>query len=171
MKSLKSLKLAAAFALAAAAAGAQQPNTAGGGPVVYVVPTTAEIRSGDKLGGPVVATVAKGEQLVLLQETPLRWRVRTSRGVEGWITARQASKTAPDTGRGLGGLVRDDRQVAEMRTTATNRGLVSSEAKKMAEQEGISEEAIAQVNAADTLAASIKDADVDAFATEGGLVK
>lgn len=172
MRMLKSWMLAAAV-LAAGSAVAQQPARAvATGPVVYVVPAAAEIRSGDALGGPVVATVKKGEALALLQETALRVRVRTAAGKEGWIAARQVSKTAPDTGnRGLGGIVRDDREVAEMRTTASNRGLVSSETKEMAAQEGLPQEAIDQVNAADALAASIKDADVDAFAAEGGLVQ
>ncbi len=136
---------------------------------VYVTPSEAEIRSGTGLGGPVVATVPKGTPLTVLQESPLRLRVRAAGGAEGWITARQVQNSSPDSGRGLGGLVRDDRDVTEMRTAATNRGLVGEEAREMAAAEGVSQEAVDQADATDDLAESITDAEIDAFAKEGGL--
>ncbi len=136
---------------------------------VYVTPSEADIRSGTGFGGPVVATVRKGTALTVVQDSKLRLKVRTSDGTEGWITARQVQDNPPDRGRGLGGLVRDDRDITEMRTAATNRGLVGEEAREMAEAQGVPEDAVEQADTTDNLAASITDAEVEAFIKEGGL--
>jgi len=144
-----------------AAAGAQR--------TVYVTPSEADIRSGTGFGGPVVATVTKGTALQVVSESPLRLKVRTTDGREGWITARQVQSSPPDRGRGLGGLVRDDREITEMRTAATNRGLVSQETRDMAADTGAPEQAVDSITASQDLATSITDVELDSFVKDGGL--
>ncbi len=137
--------------------------------VVYVIPSEADIRGGTGLGGPTVATVTRGTALTVVEASRLRYLVRTPDGKEGYITARQVQEAPPEQKKGLGGLIKDDRDVAEMRTAATNRGLVGDEAKSMAESEGLNPAVVESVQAMEDLAVHISDAEVDRFMLQGGL--
>lgn len=160
-KRLNVLLLAGAFALLAGAASAQG--------VVYVIPTEATLRSGDGLGGPAVATVRQGTALTVVREDGLRVLVKTSDGKQGWVPKRQVQNAPPDKGRGLGGLVVDDRSVRESRTATANRGLVRQDAQQTALQPGTEAAAIQSVRSMESLAASLTETDIDQFLREGGL--
>jgi hypothetical protein len=134
---------------------------------VYVIPQSAVIRDG--LGGKAVANVTQGTPLTVLADDRLQLQVRTPTGQVGYIPKRQV-QSAPPAGkdRNLGGLIREDRSAAELRTAASMRGL-SDEAKDLARSEGITEEAIRSVEEFEKFALGITETDVDQFRTQGGL--
>lgn len=138
---------------------------------VYVKPSEASLRSGSGFGGPVVATVKQGQPLTVLQEERLRLYVRTSTGQEGYIVANQVQTSPPKTssGGGLGGFINDDRELSQMRTQGVNRGLLSEEAKEMANNGEVSEDAVKDLEKTQALTNSISDSDVDSFMKSGGL--
>lgn len=136
---------------------------------VYVSVPDAPLREGTSLGGPTVALLEVGTPLTVVREERLRLLVRTPGGKEGYIASRQVQTAPPDTGgRGLGGLVREDRAVTERRTAVSGRGLAEA-AEKMAATGEVSPAALLAVQKMETNYNALTERDVDAFLREGGL--
>lgn len=137
--------------------------------VLYVKTADAELRSQQGSGGSVVATVAQNTPLTVLQQSGLFYQVRTSNGVQGFISKVKV-QDAPikSSGGGLGGLVKDDRQITTMRSQSVNRG-VAPQAQALAESGEISQQAIADFSKTQELTNTIIPSDVDRFLQEGGL--
>lgn len=136
---------------------------------VYVKVPDAPLREGTSLGGPTVALLEVGTPLTVLSEQRFRVQVRTPSGKTGYVATRQVQSEPPDTGgRGLGGLVRDDRSLAERRTAASGRGLTET-TEEMAEMENIDPAAVEAVRTMESFYGAFSEREVDEFLREGGL--
>lgn len=136
---------------------------------MYVKTADAEIRSQQGTGGTVVAKVPQNEKLTVLQQAGLFYQVKTSTGKQGFISKIKVQDAPIKTsGGGLGGLVKDDRQITTMRSQSVNRG-VAPQAQALVDSGEISEQAVADLSKTQELANTIIPSDVDAFLKEGGL--
>ncbi|MGF1573211.1 MAG: SH3 domain-containing protein [Sumerlaeia bacterium] len=136
---------------------------------IYVKTAEAELRSRQGSGGSVVATVPQNTPLTVLQQQGLFYQVRTSNGAQGFISKVKV-QDAPirSSSGGLGGLVRDDRQITTMRSQSVNRG-VAPQAQTLIDSGEIPESAAKDLSKTQELANEIVAADVQSFMAEGGL--
>ncbi|MDX2177000.1 MAG: SH3 domain-containing protein [Candidatus Sumerlaeia bacterium] len=167
----RTIPIVAATLLAVAGASAQgTQRTATAGETVFVSSREAVLRQTSSPSSPVVATLGQGAALTVREVQGLRYLVETGTGQRGYIVRLNTSATRPRTTTdGMGGLLRDDRGAAEQRTSGSIRGL-RPEAIKMREDGEVGSATVDDVTAMQDLAASITDAEIDAFNAEGGVV-
>lgn len=145
----------AAFVLLAAVAAAQQ--------TVYVKVNDAKVRSGATADATVVASPAKGASLTVVATEGPRYKVRTADGKEGYISRLHVSTTKPDSGGGtLSGIGRSEVKANEAQTVASIRGL-SPAAKTLAQNQGLSAQAVQFAEKMESESAKVSDAQVENF--------
>ncbi|MDX1971957.1 MAG: SH3 domain-containing protein [Candidatus Sumerlaeia bacterium] len=136
---------------------------------LYVKTTDAELRSQQGSGGTLVAKVPQNTKLTVLRQAGLFYQVRTADGKEGFISKiKVQDSSVGGGGGGLGGLVKDDRQLTTMRSQSVNRG-VAPQTQEQVTAGLLPEQAVAMHTETEKLANAITTAEVDAFAVAGGL--
>lgn len=138
--------------------------------VMYVRVAKTQVRAGKTSSSAVVTEVPKGTALTVTAKSGVRYAVRLDGGQQGYVSRLHLTDKAPAS-KGLlsaVGGIRDDRGPTERRTAVSGRGL-SEAAKKMANNESLSKDAVSSVEKMEALASSIADEHVSRFRREGGL--
>ncbi|MEQ8820575.1 MAG: hypothetical protein RLY93_10035 [Sumerlaeia bacterium] len=111
-----------------------------------------------------LATVSAGTEFVVVAPGRPFYEVKLTDGRQGLVSYFQIQEDQPRAS-GLGGVLRGDRDIAEMRTGSGARGL-SAAAVDLSEDGDATTQAVAAVRAMESTAASISNAQVEAFASQ-----
>jgi uncharacterized protein YgiM (DUF1202 family) len=132
---------------------------------VYVKMDNAKVRVGTSLSSEVVASLEKGTALRVLATESGRHKVALPGGREGYISRLHVTTTAPTSGRGgvLSGLGGSSGVQADERESVSSIRGLNPAVKEMAEDQKMSEQYVKWVESMESLSASIKDSEVDAF--------
>lgn len=159
------LLAAVAFVAMAAVAAAQSP-----GDTIFVKTASATVRDSGAANAKAIAELKQGDSMQVISVQGPRIEVRLTDGRRGFIpkfnTTPDKPKTVAEAGKA--GFLRDDRGAGEQRSAAGIRGL-NPVSKKVAAQKGYSEAAVRSANRMEATAASISNADIEAFMKEGGV--
>ncbi|CAN5383028.1 hypothetical protein BH09SUM1_BH09SUM1_03270 [soil metagenome] len=137
---------------------------------VYVKVGSAPLKSGPGFSDPVVTQLKQGDALTVLERAATKVKVKTSGGQTGYVSSLNIATSKPSTAGSKPVILADGTATSERSNTSSIRGLEPI-SKEYAIQKQLPEKAVQDVEAMENLSLSITDADIEAFAQQGGVVQ